>query len=214
MRLTAEGLAATRGERPLFGGLGFALDPGDALVLTGPNGSGKSSLLRLLAGFGRPTAGRLCWNGRPIADDLEAYCRDLQYVGHQEGLKPALTVVEMLRFWAALADRPLADPAAPLKALGLGRATDTPCRFLSSGQRRRLALARLLAWDAPLWLLDEPTVGLDDEAMGLITQLIERHRTQGGIVLLSTHQPLPLDNTKHLSLADFPPARPVAAVDW
>lgn len=214
MRLTAEGLAATRGERPLFDNLSFALHAGGALVLTGPNGSGKSSLLRLLAGFGRPTAGQVRWNETPISDDLETYRRALHYVGHLEGLKPALSAVEMLRFWADLADQPSADPTGPLKALGLVRAAETPCRFLSSGQQRRLALARLLTWDAPLWLLDEPTVGLDDEAMGLISGLIERHRAQGGIVVLSTHQPLALHDTQRLSLADFPPARPVATAEW
>jgi heme exporter protein A len=214
MRLTAERLAASRGERPLFGGLGFALDAGDALVLTGPNGSGKSSLLRLLAGFGRPTAGALAWDGRPLGEDPDAYRRQLHYLGHQEALKPALTVRETLGFWADLAERPLSDPAGPLTALGLGHKAATPCRFLSSGQRRRLALSRLLAWDAPLWLLDEPTVGLDDEALGLIAGLIERHRAGGGMVVLATHQPLPLANTRSLSLADFPPARPVVTAEW
>ena len=215
MQLTAVGLAAARGERTLFGGLEFALGPGDALVLTGPNGSGKSSLLRLLAGFGRPTAGTLGWGGRPLADDLEAYRRQLHYVGHQEALKPALSVTETLHFWADLAERPLADPAGPLGALGLGRKANTPCRFLSAGQRRRLALARLLAWDAPLWLLDEPTVGLDDEALGLVAGMIERHRARGGLVVLSTHQALPLGVTRTLSLADFPPPRLAAmALDW
>jgi heme exporter protein A len=214
MRLTAERLAASRGERPLFGGLGFALGPGDALVLTGPNGSGKSSLLRLLAGFGRPTAGTLAWDGKPLAEDPDSYRRELHYVGHQEALKPALTVAETLRFWADLAERPLADPAPPLASLGLAHKAATPCRFLSSGQRRRLALARLLAWAAPLWLLDEPTVGLDDEALGLIAGLIERHRAEGGIVVLSTHQALPLADVRSLSLADFPPARPVVSAEW
>jgi heme exporter protein A len=214
MRLTAEGLAATRGERPLFAGLGFALAGGDALVLTGPNGSGKSSLLRLVAGFGRPTGGRLRWDGKPLADDLESYRAQIHYVGHQEALKPALSVVEMLRFWADLAERPLRDPAGPLTALGLGHKAATPCRFLSSGQRRRLALARLIVWQAPLWLLDEPTVGLDDEALGLIAGLIERHRATGGIVLLSTHQPLPLVGARTLSLADFPPLRPKVTAEW
>ena len=214
MRLTAEGLAAARGERPLFAGLGFALAAGDALVLTGPNGSGKSSLLRLVAGFGRPTGGHLRWDGRPLADDLESYRAQIHYVGHQEALKPALSGVEMLRFWADLAERPLQDPAGPLAALGLGHRAATPCRFLSSGQRRRLALARLIAWQAPLWLLDEPTVGLDDEALDLIAGLIERHRATGGIVLLSTHQPLPLAGAQSLSLADFPPAHPVVTAEW
>ncbi|MDB5359704.1 MAG: heme transporter ATP-binding protein CcmA [Rhodospirillales bacterium] len=214
MRLTAEGLAAARGERALFSGLGFALGPGDALVLTGPNGSGKSSLLRLVAGFGRPTGGTLRWDGKALTEDLESYRTQLHYVGHQEALKPALSVVEMLRFWADLAERPLQDPAGPLSALGLVHKASTPCRFLSSGQRRRLALARLTVWQAPLWLLDEPTVGLDDEALGLIAGLIERHRAGGGIVLLSTHQPLPLQDARSISLADFPPVRPLVTAAW
>ena len=214
MRLTAEGLAAARGERALFAGLGFALAAGDALVLTGPNGSGKSSLLRLVAGFGRPTGGSLRWDGRPLADDLEAYRAQIHYVGHQEALKPAMSPIEMLRFWADLAERPLRDPAGPLAALGLTHKAATPCRFLSSGQRRRLALSRLVAWHAPLWLLDEPTVGLDDEALGLVAGLIERHRAAGGVVLLSTHQPLPLAGAQSLSLADFPPARAAVTADW
>ena len=214
MRLSAEALSVTRGERPLFAGLSFALEPGDALVLTGPNGSGKSSLLRLMAGFGRPAAGRIAWNGAPIGDDLEAYRAQLHYVGHQEALKPALSPLETLRFWADLAGRPLEDADRPLQTLGLARAAATPCRFLSSGQRRRLALARLLAWAAPLWLLDEPTVGLDDEALRLIAGLIERQRAAGGIVLLSTHQPLPLGAAQSLSIADFPPPRPVASMAW
>jgi heme exporter protein A len=214
MRLTAEGLAAARGERPLFSGLGFTLEPGDALVLTGPNGSGKSSLLRLVAGFGRPTGGTLRWDGKPLLDDLESYRSQIHYVGHQEALKPALTVAETLRFWAALAERPLGDPVDPLKALGLGQKANTPCRFLSSGQRRRLALSRLVAWEAPLWLLDEPTVGLDDEALGLVATLIERHRATGGIVILSTHQPLPLASAQSLSLADFPPVRALVTAEW
>ncbi len=214
MRLVAEGLAASRGERALFAGLGFALDPGAALVLTGPNGSGKSSLLRLVAGFGRPTAGRFLWDGTPLTGDLDAYRANLHYVGHQEALKPALTVAETLRFWAALAERPLADPAPALKSLGLEHKAGTPCRFLSSGQRRRLALARLVAWEAPLWLLDEPTVGLDDQALGLIAGLVERHRATGGIVILSTHQPLPLAGARSLSLADFPPKRVEVTVEW
>jgi heme exporter protein A len=212
--LTAAGLAAKRGERTLFSGLGFALAAGDALVLTGPNGSGKSSLLRLTAGFGRPTAGWLAWDGKPITEELEGYRAQLHFVGHQEALKPALTAGETLRFWADLAGRPLTDPMAPLVALGIARTAAQPCRFLSSGQRRRLALARLIAWTSPLWLLDEPTVGLDDKALGLVADLIERHRAAGGIVVLSTHQPLPLPQAQTLSLADFPPARPTAAAFW
>ena len=215
MRLTAEGLAASRGERPLFGGLGFALGAGDALILTGPNGSGKSSLLRLVAGFGRPTAGVLRWDGRPLSDDLDAYRQQLHYVGHQEALKPALSAVETLRFWADLAEQPLKDPAGPLRVLGLGHKAHTPCRFLSSGQRRRAALARVIAGGAPIWLLDEPTVGLDVKSIVALEAALAVHRAAGGIVIVATHAPIALPGAGGLNLADFPPARPVAmALDW
>ncbi|MGB8843757.1 MAG: ATP-binding cassette domain-containing protein, partial [Aliidongia sp.] len=107
---SASKLGAMRGEKKLFSGLDFDLPPGGALVLTGPNGSGKSSLLRLMAGFGRAVAGHFAWDGVDVARDAEAHRARLHYVGHQDGLKPALTVVETLRFWAALAGSPLADP--------------------------------------------------------------------------------------------------------
>ncbi|MEA2754106.1 MAG: heme exporter protein [Aliidongia sp.] len=201
---SASKLDAVRGEKKLFSGLDFNLPPGGALVLTGPNGSGKSSLLRLMAGFGRPVAGHFAWNGADIARDAEAHRARLHYVGHQDGLKPALTVAETLRFWAALAGSPLADPAAALAPLGLAGLAQTPCRFLSSGQRRRLALSRLSVRFAPLWLLDEPAVGLDLAALAALSALIARHRAAGGSVVLSTHQGIELDRTLTLSLADFP----------
>src|SRR5579859_5300521 len=153
---TGSGLGAVRGEKRLFSGLDFRLPPGGALVLTGPNGSGKSSLLRLMAGFGRPVAGHIAWDSADVARDADAHRARLHYVGHQDGLKPALTVAETLRFWAALAGSRLADPAPALAPLGLVGLAGTPCRFLSSGQRRRLALSRLAVRPAPLWLLDEP----------------------------------------------------------
>ena len=198
------GLGASRGGKRLFSGLGFRLAPGGALVLTGPNGSGKSSLLRLMAGLGKPVAGHFGWDGVDVAEDAEAHRARLHYVGHQDGLKPALTVAETLGFWAALAGDALKDPAPALAPLGLAALAQTPCRFLSSGQRRRLALARLAAWPAPLWLLDEPAVGLDAAALDALGALIARHRASGGLVVLSTHQGIPLDQAETLSLADFP----------
>jgi heme exporter protein A len=197
-------LGAVRGEKKLFSGLEFRLPPGGALVLTGPNGSGKSSLLRLMAGFGRPVAGHFAWDGADIAADAESHRTRLHYVGHQDGLKPALTVAETLRFWAALGGFPLTDPAAALAPLGLSALSETPCRFLSSGQRRRLSLSRLSVRTAPLWLLDEPAVGLDAAALGALSALIKRHRAAGGSVVLSTHQGIELDQIQTISLADFP----------
>lgn len=201
---TGTGLAALRGEKRLFSGLDFHLRPGGALVLTGPNGSGKSSLLRLMAGFGRPVAGHFTWDGTDVARDAEAHRARLHYVGHQDGLKPALTVGETLGFWAALAGCRLGDPATALAPLGLAGLATTPCRFLSSGQRRRLALSRLSVRPAPLWLLDEPAVGLDVAALTALGALIARHRASGGSVVLSTHQGIALDGADTLSLADFP----------
>jgi heme exporter protein A len=198
------GLDAVRGGKRLFSGLGFRLSPGGALVLSGPNGSGKSSLLRLMAGFGKPVAGHFSWDGADVARDAEAHRARLHYVGHQDGLKPALTVTETLGFWAALAGFRLADPAPALAPLGLVGLAGTPCRFLSSGQRRRLALSRLALRPVPLWLLDEPTVGLDAAALTALSALIARHRTGGGSVVLSTHQGIALDDAATLTMTDFP----------
>lgn len=203
----ASGLAASRGGRRLFEGVAFAINPGGALVLVGPNGAGKSSLLRLLAGFGRPTAGRITWDGDDITADLDEYRGRLQILGHADAVKPALRVDELLGFWIALsgASATPARIATALAAMGLERLAATPCRFLSAGQRRRLALARLAAYDRPLWLLDEPSVGLDVDSIALLSALIAGHRERGGMVILSTHQDLGLDAGQRLSLADYPP---------
>ncbi|HVJ51436.1 MAG TPA: heme ABC exporter ATP-binding protein CcmA [Aliidongia sp.] len=214
-----EGLTGVRGEKRLFSALGFALAPGEALILSGPNGSGKSTLLRLMAGFGRPAEGRFTWNGTDIATDAEAHRARLHYVGHLDGLKPALTVAETVAFWSALAGE-TADPAAALAPLGLQPLAAMPCRFLSSGQRRRLTLSRLALRPAPLWLLDEPTVGLDRDSLDALSRLIAGHRARGGLVILSTHQGIDVPDPQTLSLPDFPPARTGgrvlagAALDW
>jgi heme exporter protein A len=212
-------VGCARGGRVLFAGVDFVLPPGGALVLQGRNGAGKSSLLRLMAGLGRPVAGRFLWDGVDIAADPEAHRARLQFVGHQDALKPALTVAETLRFWAALAGHAEIDAAAALAPLGLAPLADLSCRFLSAGQRRRLALSRLAAWWAPLWLLDEPATGLDVESLAALAQVIAVHRAAGGAVVLSTHQPLDLAHAQTLALGDYLPpplAREaaLAALDW
>jgi len=158
--LTAEGLACRRGERLVFTGVSFRLPTGGALLLTGANGSGKTSLLRLLGTLIAPAAGKLVWGSAPVAADIAGYRAGLHYVGHQDGVKPGLTPRETLAFWMALRglDASRAEPVldAALRTFALDTVADWPCRWLSAGQRRRLALARLVAAPALIWLLDEP----------------------------------------------------------
>jgi heme exporter protein A len=204
-----EGLACRRGERLIFSRLDFALRPGGALILVGANGSGKSSLLRVMAGLTPPWRGRLSWNGADISDDREAHRARLHFIGHADAVKPALSVVESLRFWAGMragAEHKPGDTAA-LAQFGLEAAARLPCRYLSAGPRRRLALARLIASPAPLWLLDEPLTGLDSEAAAQLLAAIAAHRGNGGSVVLSTHTPLDLADVAELSLAAFRPTR-------
>ncbi len=200
--LAARGLACIRGERLVFRDVEFSVAGGEALRLTGPNGSGKSSLLRLIAGFGRPAAGTLRWNGADI--ELGAWGgreRGLLYLGHQDAVKPWLTVGENLAFWAALNGAAVAASVAPaLARLGLGAHAAAPARYLSAGQRRRLALARLAAIPALLWLLDEPTTALDDASVGVVESLIAEHCKGGGMAVVSTHAALALPGSLGLEL--------------
>lgn len=218
--LRGEALACRRGGRLIFHHLSLALRPGDALLLLGPNGSGKSSLLRLLAGLLRPDSGALEWNGASLAQDREAHAGRLHYVGHHDAVKPVLSVAENLLFWARLHD-PAAGRAqidAALDALSLTALAELPVQILSAGQRRRLALARLLAAPAPLWLLDEPSVGLDAASVGKFEAMIARHRAGGGIIVLSTHIPLDLPGATQLQLDQFAPkpgeSRAIPAELW
>jgi heme exporter protein A len=196
--LQAVGLAAFRGERLVFRDVDFALAAGEALLLTGRNGSGKSTLLRLLAGLLRPAAGSLLWDGQDALADPTVHARRVAYVGHQDAVKPALTATENLRFAARLTG---GDPAAALAALGLEALADLPARMLSAGQRRRLALARLALSRAPLWLLDEPTLGLDADSVARFGGLLAAHRAGGGTLVAATHLPLPVAEAAELRLA-------------
>ncbi len=200
---TGHDLACRRGGRVVFDGLDFALGPGDALVLTGPNGSGKSSLLRLMAGLLPPFLGELRWQGAPIAADAEAHRARLAYLGHQDAVKLALGVEENLRFWIDLAGGDGAAAPAALARFHLAELAALPTRYLSAGQRRRLALARVAAVPRALWLLDEPSTGLDKRAVAALEGAIEAHRRAGGIVVLSTHIPLALADARALDLGDF-----------
>lgn len=203
--LVGEDLACLRGERLVFSGLSLRLAAGAALVVTGANGSGKSSLLRLLATLLRPQAGRLLWGDALIANDPAAYRASIHYLGHLDAIKPALSPREMLAFWAGQrAGRAAVDEA--LGALGLDRVADWPCRWLSAGQRRRLALARLVASPAPVWLLDEPAAALDTDGESRLATLIAAHRAAGGRVVAATHQPLAIEAAETLAIGDYTPS--------
>ena len=194
-------MACIRGERPVFSGVSFRLERGGALALVGPNGAGKSSLLRILAGLLKRAGGTLAWEGAPLDEDWPAHRGRLHYVGHLDAVKPTLSVAENLDDWARFRGVARAAPDA-LQALGIEGLADVPGRYLSAGQRRRLALARVLATPAPLWLLDEPTVTLDAEAAARVDAIIAAHRADGGIVIVATHGEIALDGADRLDLGD------------
>ena len=186
--LRAQAVAAIRGERLVLDGISLAVAPGGALLLLGPNGAGKSTLLRVLAGLKRPDAGRV---ERAGGEDASPPA----YLGHADAIKLGLSVRENLRLAAA------GHPVGPaLEAVGLQSLADLPARMLSAGQRRRLALSRLALSPSPLWLLDEPTLGLDVASLALLAGLLARHRAGGGGVIAATHQELELPGATVLRL--------------
>ena len=203
-------IVCVRGGRRVFEGLDFALAAGGALVLTGPNGSGKSSLLRLMAGLLAPAAGTLSWGGAPIAENLEAHRGRLHYLGHLDAVKPVLTARENLAFWAGLNGGEPDNVDVALDRFGLGPLANTPGRLLSAGQKRRLALARLLVAPADLWLLDEPTVGLDRDSLDRLAGTVAAQRAGGGRIVVATHAPLDLADAQTLRLDRFAVAPPEA----
>lgn len=194
--LEAAGLAVIRGERLVFSGVGFRVAEGGAMLLVGPNGSGKSTLLRMVAGLVRAEAGRLLWRGADALADLAEHAGRVAYLGHLDAVKSGLTVAENLLVWG-FRDR----VTVALDAVGLVALADLPAKMLSAGQRRRLALARLALRPAPIWLLDEPTLGLDVASVERFGAMLAEHRAAGGVVLAATHLPLPLPGAAELSLA-------------
>jgi heme exporter protein A len=190
--LTVHEAAVFRGETLVLRDISFTVPAGGALILAGPNGSGKSTLLRLLAGLVRPAAGRVLWNDQDALADLAEHGTRVAYLGHQDAIKPGLTVAENLRFTAALSGGSVVQA---LQALNLSALADLPARMLSAGQKRRLALSRLALSTAALWLLDEPTLGLDTTSIERFGTMLAAHRAKGGIVVAATHVPLPLADT-------------------
>ena len=207
MKLEAKQLQCVRGDRELFSELSFDLESKQLMMLEGRNGSGKTTLLRTLCGLYSPDEGQVLWNGQSIKKQDEAFRRELLYLGHLNGIKADLTVLENLRINSLLAGDAVSDDALmkALDTIGLFAFEDFPSSQLSQGQKRRVALARLLVSQASLWVLDEPFVALDVAAVELLQSIIARHVDNGGMVILTTHQEVPLTSgeIKRFSLNEF-----------
>ncbi len=198
MRLIAENLSGARGGEPVFSGVGFALEQGEALVVTGPNGSGKSTLLRVIAGLLPTAEGKVQLEDG--GEDFPTVASASHYLGHQHAMKTAQTVAENLAFWRDfLGDADLEIPEA-LEKVGLGAIGHLPFGYLSAGQKRRAAIARLLVSRRPVWLLDEPTAGLDKASDERFAGLMTAHLESGGVIVAATHLPLGLEGAQELRM--------------
>lgn len=183
-------LTCVRGDRKLFSGINFSLEAGGLMQVQGPNGSGKTSLLRMLCGLATPAHGKICWQGAEIRALAGAYHGAMTYLGHLGGVKDDLSALENLRISSALAGAAIGEDSAreALQRMGLRGRELLPAKVLSQGQRRRVALARLLVGGAALWILDEPLTALDNAAVKLVQGLMERHLEHGGMIVMTTHQ--------------------------
>lgn len=202
MQLIANDLSCRRGDYPVFAGVDFTISDGEALQLTGNNGSGKSSLLRLLCGLLDPEAGTIDLVGAADDSEIAELCH---YLGHDNALKGAMTAFDNLQFWRDTFGRTGLEPYAALKVVGLTRIADLPAAYLSAGQKRRVALARLLVSKRPIWLLDEPTAALDSASETLLGTLVAEHLETGGMAIAATHMTLPFAVTGTIDMSERRP---------
>ena len=202
MNFTAQNITCIRGGRLVLEDVSFTLERGVANVLTGPNGAGKSTLLRVVAGLVDHQSGALTWRdegGAVLNEDERPYSSLFHYIGHQDGVKPSLSVEENLSFWADLYGA-RDDLGEALQTLGLGGLGDVPGAFLSAGQKKRLCLAKLLLGKRALWILDEPSVSLDVDGVALVAGLMKKHCEAGGMLLVTTHVDIGLGDAQTRSL--------------
>jgi heme exporter protein A len=198
MRLIAENLGGERGGETVFSNISFVLDRGEALIVTGPNGAGKSTLLRIIAGLLPAAGGRVLVEGGGEAFPTVASAS--HYLGHLNAMKTALSVEENLGFWQAFQGEPALSIEEALETVALGGLGHLPFGYLSTGQRRRASIAKLLVSKRPVWLLDEPTAGLDKASEERFAGLMRGHLRDGGIVVAATHLPLGLEGAHELQM--------------
>lgn len=194
-QLTADALTLFRGDRCLFKGLSFALNSGELLLLRGSNGSGKTSLLRAIAGLLELESGTVYWNEVAVRKEPQIFQNSLVWMSHQPGFKGDLTLIENLHYEASLRPQSNQELDEVLNRLGLNRLKRLPMRSLSAGQRRRVALARMLLADAELWIMDEPVSNLDSEGRVLAMELVGEHLAADGMVIMAAHQDVDIDAT-------------------
>ena len=192
-KLTASDLTLFRGDRCLFEGLSFALNPGELLLLKGSNGSGKTSLLRAIAGLLDLETGTVSWNDVDVHKERQLFQNALVWMAHRVGFNGDLTLVENLRYEAMLRPQSSVEFGDILDRLLLNRLKRLPMRSLSAGQQRRVALARMLLSAAQLWMMDEPAANLDHQGRALAIELVEQHLARSGMVIMSVHQEIDID---------------------
>jgi heme exporter protein A len=197
MKLIGEMLSSERRGRTLFTRLTFQVAPGEALVVVGPNGAGKTTLLRIITGLLKPDRGSIRLQGGQADRTVGEHCH---YVGHPNAIKNALTILENMIFWSRFLGGARERIGLALEAFGLMSLRDVPAGYLSAGQRRRLALSRLLLADRPIWLLDEPTASLDADAQALVAKITNARLAAGGLVIATTHAQLGLTPSRELPL--------------
>ncbi|MDR6432605.1 heme ABC exporter ATP-binding protein CcmA [Brucella pseudogrignonensis] len=202
MRLGAENLAGERGGETIFADLSFELSSGEALIVTGPNGSGKSTLLRIICGLLAPEQGKITLVEDATTLPVRAACH---YLGHQNAMKPALSVRENLLFWQEFNGAAALQIDEALEAVDLPGVEHLPFGYLSTGQKRRVSIAKLLISHRPLWIVDEPTAGLDKASESRFAELMRDHMREGGMVIAATHIPLGLEGVKTLDMAQYSP---------
>lgn len=200
MKLIVENLAVSRSGQEIVCDISFELHAGDALIVTGENGSGKSTTLRAISGLlpvSSGTVSLLDEKGKVFEGQMREYCH---YLGHQNGMKPALSVRENLEFWQAFCGHPDLTVHQALEEVDLAHTIDLPFNYLSAGMKRRVSIARLLVSDRPVWILDEPTAGLDAHSVRMFSNLCKRFCEGGGILIAATHLPLGIETKKTLEI--------------